>query len=225
MFKRKLNQSDFLLIAANMLPVIGCWFYGLSPAEVFIVYALETIIAGFFTLLKMGIVTAVRKTDTWYNKGSSSNVSGLFFMLFFIFHYGIFVAVQTGIFIEVSGIGKQLNLSFFAFLSHWPNYFNGNLLYMLFGFIVSYGFNLIWNFIRTKQYQTISMIALMFQPYGRIFVQQFTVILGSTFLAFGADKIFILIFATIKILFEVFVDYENILNKRMDEMKKESGKQ
>ena len=66
---------------------------------------------------------------------------------------------------------------------------------------------------------------LMFQPYGRIFIQQITVIVGSMFLSFGAGKIFILIFALIKIFFELFINYDAILNKSIKAMEKESGKQ
>ena len=224
MFKKELKQSDYVLIAANLLPIIGVWFLEWSPTEVFMVYALETVIIGFFTLLKMGIVTFFRKTDIWYNQGSSSKVSGLFFMLFFLVHYGMFVAIQTGMFIEVSGIGKEYHLGFFDFFLHWPKYFtSGNLQYMLLGFFISYGFNMVWNFIRPGLYRTIPMTLLMFQPYGRIFIQQITVILGSIFLSFGAGKIFILIFAAAKIFFEVFINFDGVLNKAMQDLKKESG--
>jgi hypothetical protein len=225
MFKKELKRPDYFLIAANLIPVIGVWFFDWSPTEVFIVYALETIIIGFFTLLKMGVVTLYRKTDTWYNQGSSQQVSGLFFMLFFLVHYGMFVAIQTGMFITVSGIGKTSHIGFFDFFLHWPRYFSGNFLYMLIGFFISYGFNMYWNFIRPGLYRTAPMMLVMFQPYGRIFVQQFTVIVGSIFLSFGAGKIFILVFAAVKIFFEVFVNYDSILNKAMLDMKKESGQQ
>jgi uncharacterized protein DUF6498 len=66
---------------------------------------------------------------------------------------------------------------------------------------------------------------LMFQPYARIFVQQLTVILGSVFLVFGAGKIFILVFALVKIAFDVYVNYEGILNKAVADFKLKSGKQ
>ena len=141
-------------------------------------------------------------------------------MLFFLVHYGLFVAVQTGMFIQVSGIGKEYRAGFFDFFIHWPRYLGPDAYYMLAGFIISYGFSMYWNFLRTRQYRTISMMQLMFQPYGRIFIQQVTVILGSMFLLFGAGKIFILIFAAVKIFFEVFVNYDGILNKAMDDMKK-----
>ena len=149
----------------------------------------------------------------------------LFFMLFFLLHYGMFVAIQTGLFVQVSGIGKKFHTGFFDFFIHWPQYIGKDAWYMLAGFAISYGFNLVWNFLQTGQYKTISMMQLMFQPYGRIFIQQVTVILGSMFLSFGAGKIFILIFAGIKIFFEVFVNYDGILNKAIDDMKQESGKQ
>ena len=96
---------------------------------------------------------------------------------------------------------------------------------MLAGFIISYGFSLVYNFILPGVYKTVSMSLLLFQPYMRIFIQQFAVILGSMFLSFGAGKAFIIIFAAIKIFFEVFVNYDGILSQTMNDMKKESGEQ
>ena len=73
MFKRPLTQSDILLIAANLLPVVGAIFWNWNAKEMFLVYCLETIIIGVLNLVKMAIVTVVRKTDTWYNQGSSTS--------------------------------------------------------------------------------------------------------------------------------------------------------
>lgn len=220
MLKKALTKSDYFLIAANLLPVVGVWLWNWSPHEVFMVYALETVIVGIFTLIKMGIVTSVRKTDTWYNGPSRTKQLGIFFMLFFLMHYGMFVAIQTGIIIQVSGIGKQFHIGFFDFFIHWPQYLGKDAYYMLAGFFISYGFSMYRNFIRPRQYQTIPMMLLMFQPYGRIFIQQVTVILGSMFLVFGAGKIFILIFAFIKIFFELFINFDGILNKAMKDLEK-----
>ena len=79
--KKTLTKPDLFLIAANIVPIIGAWFFDWDARQIFMVYALETVIIGFFTLVKMGIVTAFRKKDTWYNEGKSMQVSGLFFML------------------------------------------------------------------------------------------------------------------------------------------------
>jgi hypothetical protein len=173
----------------------------------------------------MAIVTINRRTDTWYNGPSRTKQSGLFFMFFFLVHYGIFVGVQMAIFFGVSGIGKESNINAFNFFYKWPQLINNDLLLLLGVFVFCYGFKMLYEFILSGQYRTIPMMVLMFQPYGRIFIQQLTVIIGSMFLVFGAGKIFILIFALVKIFFEVFVNFDRILNKSMEDMKKESGEQ
>ena len=225
LYKKQLSRSDYFIIAANLIPVYGVLFEGWSATEIFLIYCLETIIIGIFNLVKMGIVTSVRKTDTWYNGPSRTTQHGLFFMIFFLIHYGMFVAIQMGIFFNVSGIAKGSDISFLNFFYKWPHLLSGNSYIMLAGFIISYGFGLVYNFILPGVYKTVSMSLLLFQPYMRIFVQQFAVILGSMFLSFGAGKAFIVVFAAIKIFFEVFVNYDAVLSQTMSDMKKESGEQ
>ncbi|TMI98038.1 MAG: hypothetical protein E6H06_00225 [Bacteroidetes bacterium] len=224
MFKRTLTQSDIFLIVANLLPVFGVWFWNWNPMTVFIVYCLETIIIGFFNLLKMGIATAYRKTDIWYNGNYQARVSGIFFMLFFLVHYGMFVAIQMGLFFAVSGLADQFNIGFFSFFFKWPQLIGSDAYIMIGAFVLSYGYKTVSEFLLTGQYRRVPLGILMFQPYMRIFVQQVTVILGSMFLAFGAGKIFILVFALVKIVFEVYVNYEGLMNKAIVQLKRQSGK-
>jgi hypothetical protein len=222
MFKRHLRQSDYFLIAANLLPVLGAWFIGWDAVEIFTVYCLETIIIGFYTLVKMGVATGYKKKDDWYNQGTKTRVSGLFFMFFFLMHYGIFVAGQMGIFFSVSGIGDYYHINFFNFFFKWPEILSNDSLIMLTAFFIAYGFATIKDFILTRQYKTIPLMILMFQPYLRIFIQQVTVILGSMFLLFGAGKIFITVFALVKIFFELYINYDALLKKATIDLKKES---
>lgn len=65
---------------------------------------------------------------------------------------------------------------------------------------------------------------LMFQPYGRIIVQQFVVIVGSMFLGFGAGKIFILVLAVIKIYFEVYINFDRIIAKTEIDAKRKAAR-
>jgi len=225
MIKKKLSRSDYFILAANLLPVIGVLAWDWSPLEVFIVYCLETIIAGIFTLVKMGIVTAYKKNDTWYTRGGKSVKPGIVFMLFFLVHYGMFVGIQMGLFFSVSGIAQKANIGFFNFFYKWPDLLSRHSLAMFVTFFICYGAKMVYDFIMSRQYKTASLIWLMFEPYGRIIVQQFTVILGSMFLSFGAGKIFIIIFALVKIFFEIFIDYGSILGRGMKEMEEKSAKQ
>jgi hypothetical protein len=118
-----------------------------------------------------------------------------------------------GIFFSVSGIGDDNGITFWNFFSKWPSLLTNEAYIMLGIFIISYGFRLTTDYILTGDYKTSSLGYLMFQPYGRIFIQQVTVIIGSMFLSFGAGKVFILIFAAIKIFFEVFIDFDLIMKK------------
>jgi hypothetical protein len=213
--KKKLTQGDWSLVIANLIPVIGVWFLKWSAKEVFLVYSLETIIIGIFTLLKLLITGLLaKKTDVWQSTGRSVVKQPFwFFMLFFMVHFGIFVAVQMGIFFSVSGIGDENGITFLNFFSRWPSLLTNEAYIMLGIFVISYGFRMISDFIITGDYKTASLGYLMFQPYGRIFIQQVTVILGSMFLSFGAGKVFILVFAAIKIFFEIFIDFELIIKR------------
>lgn len=222
--KRHLTQGDWSLIIANLIPVAGVWIFNWSAKDVFLVYCFETIIIGFFTLLKLLITgLLVRPKDVWQNQGTVSKQPFWLFMLFFLLHYGLFVAVQMGIFFSVSGIGDEHGITFSNFFMKWPSLLTNGTYLMLGIFIISYAFRLVSDFILSGEYKNSSLGYLMFQPYGRIFIQQVTVILGSMFLTFGAGKIFILVFALIKIFFEVFIDFDLIIKKAAKGELKSSG--
>ena len=222
MFKRKLTTGDFLLIIVNLIPVYGVWFEGWNASQVFLVYCLETIIIGLFNIIKMACVTLfVKPKDVWENGSSTSMQSGWFFIFFFIVHYGLFVFVQTQIFFQVSGLIKTNSvLGKYAAIPEALGY-NGMLLLLI--FITYYTLQTLTGFFFSGEYKTISMGRLLFQPYGRIFVQQFVVLLGSMFLSFGAGKIFILILAAAKIFFEVYINFDRYIVLAEKKQKRENN--
>lgn len=216
---RKLTLSDYFLILVNLIPVYGVWYEGWDAAQVFLVYCLETVIIGVINVIKMACVTLfVKPRDVWENNGSSTMVSGLFFIIFFIVHYGFFVFVQTQIFFGVSGIIKDSSI--FSSYSKIPAALGHDGLLLLLIFITYYTLHTLYNFFLSGEYKTISMGKLMFQPYGRIFVQQFVVIVGSMFLALGFTNIFILILVIVKIGFELFINLDKLIDKAEAESKK-----
>lgn len=227
MFKRTLTISDFLLIVVNLIPLYGVWFEGWDAKQVFLVYCMETVIVGVINVIKMACVTIfVRPTDVWENGGSTSMQSGWLFIFFFMVHYGFFVFVQTQIFFGVTNMVPDG--SFIARYSQIPQLLgtNGRLLLLI--FIAYYTVQNVYSFFSSGTYKTISMGRLMFEPYLRIFVQQFVVILGSMFLVFGGGKIFILVFVVVKIFFELFVNLNRLLEvaekkQRMKMEKKEKN--
>ncbi len=220
--KKELKKEDWLIIIANLIPVYGVWFLGWNPVEAFTVYAMETLIVGILTVLKLIIATLYKGRDTWYNQAQTSQQSGIVFILFFIFHFGIFAAVQTTIFSQVAGITPRGSGPMHFFFHFWE-YINQDIAWMLGGFVISYLARDLIPFLYREEYKKVSMMKLMFQPYGRVIIQQFTVILGSMFLSLGLGKVFILVFALVKIAFEVLVDFAGMLDKTMTDLGKASG--
>jgi hypothetical protein len=215
--KRRLTRGDLYLIAANLLPVYGVWVLGWNAIEVFVVYALETLILGMLTVVKLIIASMHGNRHDWYAGGHKSKQSGLLFIVFFIIHYGLFAAVQTSIFSESAGINPP-GSSMLYFFFHWYHYINQNIALMLGGFLVSYMANSFIPFIVNREYKTTPMMKLMFQPYGRIFIQQITVILGSMVLVVGDGKVFVLIFALVKIYVDVYLNFDALLNRSLKDM-------
>lgn len=224
MLRKKLTLADWLLIVSNLVPVFGVWFLGWDPVEAFIVYAMETMIVGIMTVGKLLVATMVRGGDEWPANGTVSRQSGFFFIFFFILHFGIFALVQTTIFSQTAGITPPGSHTLHFFFK-WYTYINEDIAYMLAAFVISYLAKSFIPFILNDEYRTTPFMLIMFQPYGRILIQQFTVILGSMFLTLGAGKVFVLIFSAAKIFFELFIDYDKMLNKTMEGLKNRSTKQ
>ena len=106
---------------------------------------------------------------------------------------------------------SALGISALQFVFNFPKYVSSSATYWLGSMVLSYLLIMMKEFILSGKYKTIPMSALMFEPYERIIIQQFTVIVGSLFLGLGAGKIFVSIFAAIKIWVEVFFDFPRIL--------------
>ncbi len=220
---RKLTPGDYMLILANLIPVYGVWFEGWNAAHIFLVFCLETIIIGIVNVVKMIAVAAiVKQDDIWGTNGGMTIFSSLFLIVFFIFHYGFFVFVQTQIFFGVSGLFK--NTSFFNSYLAIPKVLGNDGLLVLLIFITYYTLQTLYSFFLKGAYKTISMSKLMFQPYGRIFIQQFVVIIGSMFLVLGFNKFFIMILVLVKIGFELFINFDKFLDKAEADSKKKIQK-
>lgn len=213
MFKRKLTTADQLMLLVNLIPIAGVLFDGWDPMQGFLAYCLETVIIGFFTLIKLGIATIFRKNDEWSYEGGQTMKSGLFFIFFFVLHYGMFVGIQITLFLQAANIGNDSSANIFHLFAHPELYLTKQGWLMVLAFALSYAFQELSIYISDREYTNKPMMQIMFEPYIRIFIQQFTVILGGMALGFGAGVLFVVIFAAAKTFFTVFVDYEGALKK------------
>jgi hypothetical protein len=191
------NSATISILISNLLLLFIAIFFKWDALSVFVMYIIETIIIGIFHIFKMIGITAINQSGKYKIK-DAPGFSGLIFrIVFFTFHFGIFVFVQTTLVLpKDSG-------HLFLTITTLGNYVSGKEIWFLFFLI---GLNL-WATIRylfiDDDFEGKDFAAIFMEPYPRIFVQQFVVILGSFFLVFkGASIIFLFIFILTKTFFE-----------------------
>lgn len=170
-----------------------------DPFAIVMAYFFETIAIGITHACKMYGVSRYNRSGNSAGKGGSS-----FKILFFLFHYSFFVAVQS-IFVFAAFSISDPHIE-------EPFYLIANFSYALSmdGFVVSMGIMFLialvhtfFTFIKNKEYTQHTVDTLFFQPYLRIFIQQFTVILAVIFALLIPDGLGV---ALLLILLRLFVD-------------------
>lgn len=211
--------SNFLaiisLLAANLVPLIGVWYFGWNISSIMLLYWAESAIIGYFTVRKMhyldvqGLKTAMAgenssssqpptsftqitingKTFNSTQELNQAALGAIFFIPFFLLHYGIFMFVHL-IF---------LLIFFFSLSLDWWAILLG-LVSLFFSHYVSYQ----TNFINGGEYQRTSVPAEMFKPYPRIIVMHLTIILGAAFvMSQGGQGVALVLLVVLKIIVDL----------------------
>ena len=208
----KFNLKDYLpkkhnwFIWLNTLFIIVLLSIGkTTPFVIVIAFFLETVIIGIVQIFKLATTISYHKKNTKpqpkYNNYSM--------VLFFIFHYGFFIAVQLVFVFALLQFGENhfeafdlINNIKYAMSMKGMNLVLSSIL--LFNFI-DYYINHIW----AKGYEKQTVDILFMQPYKRIFIQQFAVILGSFFMILNFAMTIV---ALLIIAIKTFIDLNFIAN-------------
>ena len=204
--KKKLTIPNIYLILVNLLPLYGVWFLGWDANRIFLIYCLETILIGIFNVFKMVTILSTGNIKDKTSIEENQLFFGIFMVVFFMFHYGFFVFVQTQIFFAISNVLESR-----SFVTSYQKVFEilGPEGHLLLGLFASYYLlDFVFNFLQSGKYKRTKLEEQMFLPYIRIFVQQLVVIAGGIFLMFNAHSLFILLFIGIKIVFEFMYSNE-----------------
>lgn len=208
--------AKLFFILANLLPLYGVWFWNWDAKQIFLVYCMESIIVGLMTIGRMTLTGLFGpRTSQTSAKGDFSWV-GL--VLFFIVHYGFFLAIQMGIFFGVSNMIPRARGPFET-IQAIPSVMSLQSWIMLLALWAAYMMDLVMNFMIPKKFHETNIYMEMFRPYPRVVVQQFVVIIGSFFLLFGAAKVFIAVFIVVKLWVEQSKFMLNQFGKAIEQMK------
>ena len=193
--------SIFILILANSLPLLGILFFSWDVFSILLLYWLETIVIGFFNVLKM---LAIGKEKAWP------------LILVFIIHYLIFNVVHLMLLIFIFAPRNILSNLWFLNLDELFNYLQ-TVIVALMPLFISHGFSLFFNFLKKKEYLETKIVKQMFQPYKRVIIMHLIVIFTSVpIILFKENIIAIIALVILKVFFDILghiAEHYNLLKK------------
>jgi len=162
--------STAALVLANATPLVGVFLMHWQVFPLLLLYWLENVIVGVFNVLRM---VCADPTDPggWIGK--------FFLIPFFCVHYGMFCFVH-GIFVFALFGGSQYNATAFHVWGNvLPAIQRTGLGFAALSIASSHGVSFAVNYIHGGEYRHVSLSQLMTQPYTRIMVMHFTILLGG----------------------------------------------
>jgi hypothetical protein len=167
---RWLTPSVAVLGLANLIPLFGVMWLGWEVFPIILLYWLENVIVGGFNVLRM---LSVRPRDIarWLGK--------LFLIPFFVVHYGMFTAIHGVFVFSLFGEGMSGNGFFPNVGTVWSALVDHRIVYVALALLLSHGFSFVWNYLGKGENQETTLERLMSQPYRRVIVLHFVMILGG----------------------------------------------
>ena len=186
------------IVAVNMIPLAGVLLFGWRLSDLMLLYWLENGIIGGFTVLKIltSRVPAQTPRSAWVEMLGplAHRLGAVGTAIFFTIHYGIFWSVH-GMIIQVffapgargggwSGpgfLGGGFGGVPMGAESFGPaaGAVSGGVAVALLSLVISHGTSYVLNFLGRGEDRSLSPVALMQQPYGRVFVLHATILVGG----------------------------------------------
>lgn len=153
-----------MLVAVNLVPLIGVAFFGWTLFSVMFLYWLESAIVGFFNVLKIAKARGEGISNFEINGRPADEYTRFGLISFFVLHYGFFMAIHGAL--------------VFAFFG--PPDLDPAFIVLVFALlIVSHGMSYISNFIMQGEYRLVSPAQQMSGPYRRIALMHVTLLLAG----------------------------------------------
>ncbi len=201
--KARVMLSLVVLLAANLLPLLGVALWGWKLFDLIVIYWLETLVIGGFGIVQMALTTG------WF---------ALFVVPFFIVHFGGFMAGHF-VFLNVM-FGDNAGKSFSAIPARLHEMIVEEGLWVaLIGLTISHGLGFLFGFLLPwlrdrwrrvplgpKSKDNAEVGAAMFGPYRRVIVMHVTILLGAFLVsAFGNTFMLLAVLVTLKIASDLYM--------------------
>jgi hypothetical protein len=211
------------LVAVNLIPLAGVLVLGWRLSDLMLLYWLENGIIGAFTVLKILTSRVPSEGDETGGRPLpvplAHRLGAAGTALFFSVHYGIFWTVH-GVFVRLlfgsgsgpfgapwSGPGMGLPLGLPGRAPGFGEPFDpvvgavgGGFALAVLSLVVSHGTSYVVNYLGGGEDRSLSPLALMQQPYGRVIVLHVTIIFGGFLVMFlGQPLLSLVLLVALKI--------------------------
>jgi hypothetical protein len=155
---------------AYLVPVFGVLVLHWEVFPLMFLFWSENVVVGAFNVLKM-LANQPASPFNWIVK--------FFLIPFFCVHYGMFTYVHGVLVVAFFG-GNPKNMNGFPTATGFWHVMNEYALgWAILGLVVSHGISYVTNYLGKGEYQRVGINQLMSQPYGRIMVMHFTILIGG----------------------------------------------
>jgi len=191
-FARRLRQSGFLLVAANVVPLFGVLFLDWDLFLVLALFWVENVIIGAFGILKVAFASSGRSQRRFMS------------MLFFIVHYGGFMFAHATLLIALFGDSANAEGSIET-VGDLLNYLlRGDVGLAVLALTISHGWSFVSNFQGAAEYERLSDKDAMTLPYQRVFITQAGLLFGAFAIErFGTPLAGLVVLVAVKILIDL----------------------
>ena len=196
---RDVPSSALVLIAANLVPLVGVLAFHWTVFSVVLLYWCENVVVGAFNVLKILFAQP---------QSIATNLGKLFLIPFFTVHYGMFTLVH-GIFVLFL-FGPKTNAGPSVALFE-TSIREARIGFAVLAIIVSHGYSFVVNYLGSGEFRRASPPQLMTQPYARVVVLHLTIMTGGfATMALGAPMAALLVLIVLK----TAIDYRAHLSER-----------
>lgn len=188
----RLRNSGVLLVAANLVPLLGVLFLDWDLFLVLALFWLENVIIGVFGILKVAVATGGplrgRVTST----------------LFFVLHYGVFMFAHGMLLISL--FGETANVD--GEIQNVPDLLSfllrGDVGIAVLALLVSHGWSFLSNFRGGGENQRLHGKDAMTLPYRRVLITQAGLMLGGLAIEqLGTPVAGLIVLVVVKILVDL----------------------
>lgn len=165
-----------LLIAANLLPVVGVVWWGWDVFSILFLFWCENVVIGVFGIARTAVF-AMRK----------SIPGGLFTSVFFTVHYGGFMFGHLMVLMGLFLVRADQNSNLVSDIEYVLSTFDRWTLLAIAALVVSHAWSFVQNFLGKREYESLSTLGAMAMPYKRMAITHVALIAGG-FLLVALDQ-------------------------------------